>query len=139
MDKNKWQRLINYSLDDEYNKVKIIQDNEKIINIYEDKYRDINLKFPYINILNEDKFHSKESFFKKNKLFLILILITSILALLFFVLFLYFIINNKDRDNNNDDDKNYNHNNDNIILIYKTNTLNEEIHLLSDKNENKNH
>ena len=84
MDKNQWQRLINYSLDDEYNKIKIIQDNEKLINIYEDKYRDISQRYLNKNKLNKNKFNSKENFFKKNKLCLILILITSISALLFF-------------------------------------------------------
>ena len=56
MDKNQWQRLINYSLDDEYNKIKIIQDNEKLINIYEDKYWDISKGY-----LNKNKYNKKIS------------------------------------------------------------------------------
>ena len=45
------QRLINYSLDDEYNKIKIIQDKEKLINIYEDKYREIKQRYTNKNKL----------------------------------------------------------------------------------------
>ena len=55
-DKNQWQRLINYTFDDEYNKIKLIQDNEKLINIYEDKYRDISQGY-----LNKNKYTKKIS------------------------------------------------------------------------------
>ena len=54
LDKNKWQRLINYNLDDKYNKLKIIQDNEKLINIYDDKYQEIKLIYS-----NKDKLNKK--------------------------------------------------------------------------------
>ena len=151
MDKNKWQRLINYSLDDEYNKIKIIQDKEKLINIYEDKYREIKQRYPNKNKLI---FNSKKNFFKKNKLWLIWILITSILAVLFLALFLYSIINNKNKENNNnkinvvynndiyndnnDNDNNKNDNNKNVNNNNDINDYNNNENDNKDINEQKN-
>ena len=130
MDKNKWLRLTKDYLNN-YNNTKLIKDNENITNIDEHKIQDKSIIYSNDDISNKNEFNSKQNFFKKNKLSLILILTTSILAVIFFFFFLYYIIKNKNKvDNNNII------NTDNIsILIYKTNKINEKIHLLSDKIE----
>ena len=137
MDKSLWQKLIYYNVEEEYNKIKIVQDNEKLFNIYNDKCKDIktnNNKYLKIN----------KNYNKKKKLCFILFLIAFSLALLFSILYICIIIKNKKKNTvkKNSDIIGVDSTNTKIkyaaILIYKTNQLNEKINLISNKSNDNN-
>ena len=135
MNKNLWQKLIYYNLKDEYNKIKIIQDNEKLFNIYDDKCKDIKINNGKDKKFIKAKEGLNENYSSKKKLYLALIIIAFSLALVFSILYICTILkyNHMKVKNINDNNIEYT-----ALLIYETNQLNEKISLISDKNSDDN-